>query len=507
MGKNQSASNLTNIVKYDNNGNLSFVSGSTTLLSVSSSGALTTTSTITAQTLVVQTITSSISAITGSTKFGTLSSNTHQFTGSVIVTGSLAVVTTGTEFQVTSTGLNLGNALTDSHVISGSLRVNPNGLFVSSSGRVGINTTNPLSLFDVAVLSSGARRLLVNYDDSLVTIKSANDSATAESLRVWGDNIYFYTGSVGSGGELMRLTNTGNVGIGTSSPATRLNIVGGNSNVGSSTSDYGLAIQAPTSMAQDVGGSILLQGYKTGTSAIGNFAYVAGKKENGTAGNEAGYLSFGTFNSSGIPTERMRITSGGNVQIDNGQLNTPKSLSFQANSSAGGNLGSIDWYNYQWDAAIRAQIKGETDTGLSNGKLTFWTGGGGTSLRMTINAAGSIGAPSGTNIYNASDVRLKRNIETLTDGLTKVNNLRPVKFNWIEGFEPTEEKKDMLGFIAQEVQEVVPEAVENFSNNTVTVGDTTVENTLRVNEKFIIPVLVKAIQELKAEIDELKNNK
>ena len=158
MGKNQSASNLTNIIQY-NNGNISFVSGSTTLMQISSSGAITTTGvisgsnalsasyaqtgtsasyantstsssyansssyaataisasyatsasfayqaqtassadsltvrgTLTAQTLVVQTITSSVSTITGSTSFGSIVGNTHQFTGSVSINPSLYV--------------------------------------------------------------------------------------------------------------------------------------------------------------------------------------------------------------------------------------------------------------------------------------------------------------------------------------------------------------------------------------------------------------------------------
>ena len=47
--------------------------------------------TITAQTLIVQTVSSSIEFVTGSTKFGSLSTNTHQFTGSVSVSGSIAV--------------------------------------------------------------------------------------------------------------------------------------------------------------------------------------------------------------------------------------------------------------------------------------------------------------------------------------------------------------------------------------------------------------------------------
>jgi hypothetical protein len=92
------------------------------------------------------------------------------------------------------------------------------------NGNVGINTNNPLSQLDVNVLAGGARRLFVNYDDSLVTIKSANDSQTAETLRVWGDNIIFNVTSVGSGVEAMRITNTCRVGIGTQTPCAVLHI-------------------------------------------------------------------------------------------------------------------------------------------------------------------------------------------------------------------------------------------------------------------------------------------
>ena len=78
-------------------------------------GSLTTTGTITSQTLVVQTITSSIEFNTGSTRNGTLSTNTHEFTGSVSITGSAAAL------------LNVNNGV----------------LYVSSSGNVGIGTTSP----------------------------------------------------------------------------------------------------------------------------------------------------------------------------------------------------------------------------------------------------------------------------------------------------------------------------------------------------------------------------
>ena len=125
--------------------------------------------------------------------------------------------------------------------------------------------------------------------------------------------------------------------------------------------------------------------------------------------------------------------------------------------------------------------------------------------RMTIDGSGNIGAPTGTNIYNASDRRLKQNIETITNGLDKIAALNPVKFNWIDNFVESENGKDMLGFIAQEVQNAVPEAIENFGNNSITVGEVVIDNPLRVNEKMIIPVLVKALQELSAKNDALQS--
>jgi hypothetical protein len=136
--------------------------------------------------------------------------------------------------------------------------------------------------------------------------------------------------------------------------------------------------------------------------------------------------------------------------------------------------------------------------------MRFLTGGT-PADRMSIDSSGNIGAPTGTNIYNASDIRLKQNIETISNGLDKIIALNPVKFNWIDNFVESENGKNMLGFIAQEVDLIIPEAVEKFSDNTIQVGDLIINDTLRVNEKFIIPVLVKAIQEQQCTINALKS--
>jgi hypothetical protein len=151
-------------------------------------------------------------------------------------------------------------------------------------------------------------------------------------------------------------------------------------------------------------------------------------------------------------------------------------------------------------------IRGVQGAGINEYSLHFGTSSfGAASTRMIISTNGSIGAPSGTNIYNASDARLKKNISTTTYGLDVISALNPVKFNWIDGFEPSEDGKNMLGFVAQEVQDIIPEAIESFGGNSITIGDTIIDNPLRVNEKFIIPVLVKAIQELSAKVTLLEN--
>jgi hypothetical protein len=98
----------------------------------------------------------------------------------------------------------------------------------------------------------------------------------------------------------------------------------------------------------------------------------------------------------------------------------------------------------------------------------------------------------------ASDERLKDNVTTIDNALDKVSQLRGVTYDWKDdveekGFLPS--MKHETGVIAQEVQKVIPDAVvpAPFDNEYLT-----------VQHEKIIPVLIEAIKELKAEIDELK---
>jgi polyisoprenoid-binding protein YceI len=192
--------------------------------------AFTVAGTLTAQTLVVQTITSSVDFVTGSTRFGSLLANTHTFTGSMNLTGSLTVTTTGTELQVNASGVNLGNALTDSHVISGSLRVNPNGLFVSGSGLVGIGTTSPEGVLTIQGTSAQPSTSGTIANSLLQLVGSLNNQLNIGSNTVAGDYGSYIQSSDNNLAVPYPLNlqpNGGNVGIGTSTPSQKLEVVGG----------------------------------------------------------------------------------------------------------------------------------------------------------------------------------------------------------------------------------------------------------------------------------------
>jgi len=228
------------------------VTGSLTVTgSVNVSGSITTNSTITATTLVVQTITSSISAITGSTNFGSL--------------------------------------LTNTHVFSGSVTMNPGGLFVSSSGNVGIGTTTPLEKF-VVRCGTDVNFVLQNYNG--LYLASVNDAnTTTGSLRISSTNF--------------TISSTGNVGIGTTSPNSILEI-----KTSTATNSIRFGVIADDNRFN----MISLNGLNT----EGNYIGFAGGGSTDTnlfyqSGN-GGDHRFRTGNGSTY-TERMRITANGEVGI------------------------------------------------------------------------------------------------------------------------------------------------------------------------------------------------
>jgi hypothetical protein len=109
----------------------------------------------------------------------------------------------------------------------------------------------------------------------------------------------------------------------------------------------------------------------------------------------------------------------------------------------------------------------------------------------------SIGRTSGT--YTAlSDVNKKKDFEDSTVGLAEVMQLKPKKFRMLDDADDAPKK---LGFIAQDVENVIPEAYVEDTNEDAS----GVENTfIGLTDRPIIAALTKAIQEQQAQIETLK---
>lgn len=97
------------------------------------------------------------------------------------------------------------------------------------------------------------------------------------------------------------------------------------------------------------------------------------------------------------------------------------------------------------------------------------------------------GDATATNFNTTSDATLKTNVETLTGSLDAINAMRGVSFDWVEG------GGSEVGFIAQEVEQVLPEVVS-----------TNDEGIKSVKYGNIVAVLVEALKEQQVQIDQLK---
>jgi len=517
------------------------------------------TGSITAQTLVVQTITSSVDFVTGSTRFGSLLDNTHVFTGSVSMTGSLALAGAATFSSSVNVG---GTTITDGHLLNivGSSATSNIGIVLNKTNSTaqiwGITNVGALTFYDYTAatermrITSGGNVLIGTTTDSGYKL-DVNGTVRFGSRVLAGNSIFI--GEVQSSFTLLESTSGNGIWLrpaGGSDP-TGLKIATTGAATFSSTISVGsrLALQ-PSYFGYSSSYKTLLIGgagtdHTTNAVTLAFNVDITANPGGSFTGNGAEYIwrnvgSFKTpnaanteyntlfsWNSSGQLTFNQAATFSSTITAGSDILATNSSVFAGSNNTTrtymnAGEVGATYGATTKWiinrdgyagdgsPAFLMGSNSVMSGIGASAaGSSLFFTtngsyGSGASYKRMTIDSSGNIGAPSGTNIYNASDIRLKQNVATITDGLNKIMGLNPVKFNWINNFVEDENDKDILGFVAQEVQNIIPEAVENFGGSSITVGETTVENPLRVNEKFIIPVLVKAIQELKAEFDAYK---
>ena len=161
-------------------------------------------------------------------------------------------------------------------------------------------------------------------------------------------------------------------------------------------------------------------------------------------------------------------------------------------------------------AAIGAQRTGSGgDTNWNIGDLIFYTQynpGGASDPReaMRIASSGNVTGTHGS-YHTSSDETLKKNISTITGALDKVNEMRGVKFKWKVDDDPyldehRNHQRVNLGFIAQELEQVIPEVVNEGEPN---LNGDTLKSIQDSNQ--ITAVLVEAIKELSAKVTALEN--
>jgi hypothetical protein len=210
-----------------------------------------------------------------------------------------------------------GTATLASATITGDLTVDTSTLKVdSANNRVGIKTATPTAALQIA---SGNVRVDDGYQFEFGgSTNGISGSNASNNISFYTNNTIAYSiGSAGggtwyvSGSTAMTLNSTG-LGVG-ASPAsnTRLTVAATNRLADTTGNAF---IYTTDSQAIDLGAQLTLGGVFSGSSSY-PFGGIAGRKENGTSGNVAGYLDFLTTTSGGTLTSRMRIDSSGNVGV------------------------------------------------------------------------------------------------------------------------------------------------------------------------------------------------
>jgi len=219
----------------------------------------------------------------------------------------------------------------------------------------------------------------------------------------------------------------------------------------------------------------------------GNKARIRAIDQSGNTNDS--YLSFWTNGSSF--TERARITSGGYFKASNDGA-------YLGSTSAYHELRTTDASNpcayvYASSGSYTGQVIYVNTGRAATNAFKLISANANSVEQFYVTGDGAIYAQN-TTVQSISDVRLKENVTAASEGLQVISALRPVRYDWKEGY--GNNKKAQLGFIAQEVEQVFPDAVGSWQ-----LGETEYKT---VGPSALIPVLVKAIQEQQAMINELK---
>ena len=350
------------------------------------------------------------------------------------------------------------------------------GSFTTDGIAVGNNKR--IDIFD----TSGHRSGMINNSDSgansLRISADPDNSGSSTSLQLHVD-----------GSEVFRAASTGNCAIGTTAANNRLEIAKAAHYVvtDSGQARNGIHIRGNGGNENEYGGAISFGCNNTGAAAI---AAVQGASDSDVVG-----LAFFTHEStSGAvdAAERARFSAVGDFFIGTTTVN-PGINNYQTPGTM------IRASNGDYIAISREQgTSGFFNRDNSTGAIMSFAYNG--TQRGTISTDGSVISVTGT-----SDYRLKENNVNISDGITRLKQLKPYRFNFKET-----PSKTIDGFFAHEVSTVVPEAV--FGEKDAVSSEDSEDGSLKkdvpiyqqLDNSKLVPLLVAAVKELITKVETLE---
>ena len=479
--------------------------------------------------------------------------------GSNIKIGTAGVVT-ATSFVGSGanlTGISAGTALsgstnntvctvTGANAIQGESNLTFDGTQLQIGGDSGVSGTFGLEIYNTD--SNEGTALIAGTAGARLDIM---DTVSSERLRIAaagaayfisyksGDPFIFQTTNGSGTAERLRITSDGKFGLGTNNPGQMLHLSASSGDV------Y-------NRVDTNVNGGMLIYVSGTQRSVFANDSAFSGTTTDTGIGAK-GNLIFRTGTSS--YDERFRITStgqatftGNKVRINGGT--TARSIDVETTFGSGGEIASFQ--NNASNAYGGLVISGgeidrecRMEAAWGSGFMTFWTdnaervrinssgqlgvndtgSGWAEKLQVTGNygnqyaIAAKIGQSSGSlmrfgttsgvcgsitgngtssSFNTSSDYRLKENDVKITDGITRIKQLRPIRFNW-----KTDSSSTQDGFFAHEVSTIVPESVTGEKDATI---DEIGEGYQKIDHSKLVPLLTAALQEAVTRIETLEQD-
>ena len=284
--------------------------------------------------------------------------------------------------------------------------------------------------------------------------------------------------------------------------------IGNASLVFNTTANNNTAVGYQAGYSNTTGGRLTAVGYQAGKNCT-----ATGTIQNAFFGNEAGLSNTSGTNNTFIGgSSGSAITTGSKNTIigayngNQGGLDIRTNSNYIVLSDGDGNPRFVDSSGVTMMGG--KTVFGVTDTGVSiaddsSGRivvvgndndylLRFQNFNGGTRGSIILNSNGTVS-------YNtSSDYRLKENVTNLTGATDRLKQLEPKRFNFIADTDDT----TVDGFLAHEVQAVVPEAIHGTKDAVDADGNPEYQG---IDQSKLVPLLVATIQELEARITALEN--